>query len=123
MTIELAKQDRSSYHDDVLEGGLEPATNKVVVCPDAIDEYTGGGIALPPEVIEREVMAQIFATVVAIGPDAWKKGGFSRPCEAGDRVMIAKYTGQLFTGADGRKYRIIHDLDVIGRVTHEGVSK
>lgn len=123
MTIELADQDRSSYHDDVLEGGLEPATNKVVVCPDQVEEYTSGGIALPPETLEREVMAQIFAKVVAIGPDAWKKGNFVRPCEVGDRVMIAKYTGQLFTGPDQRRYRIIHDLDIIGRVTAEGVSK
>jgi len=38
-------------------------------------------------------------------------------------VMIAKFTGQLFTGADGRRYRVIHDLDIIGKVTKKGVKK
>lgn len=119
MTIELV--DRSGTYDDILDGGLEPANNKVVVRPDPIPMMTAGGIHLPEETIERDMLAQIFATLVAVGPDAWK--GKTAPATVGDRVMIAKFTGQLFTGPDGEKYRIIHDLDIIGRVVVEGVNK
>lgn len=119
--IELADQSRMGMGEDRLNGGLEPANNKVVVRPDHVNDCTAGGIALPAEVVEREVMAQIFATLVAVGPDAWK--GKTPPAEMGERVMIAKFTGQLYTGPDGKRYRIIHDLDIIGRVTSEGVGK
>jgi co-chaperonin GroES (HSP10) len=122
MTIELADQDRTGlYEDAIVDGGLLPANNKVVIRPVHIAEFTTGGIALTDETIEREVMAQIFAILIAVGPDAWK--GKTIPAVVGDTVMVAKFTGQLFTGPDGKRYRIIHDLDVIGKVVTEGVSK
>lgn len=117
-----AFENREQVQDKPVDGGFEPANNKVVVLPDFIQRYSQGGIAMPTELVEKEEYAQIFATLVAIGPDAWKDRK-TPPAEIGDRVMIAKYTGQLFTGADGRRYRVIHDLDIIGRVTKEGVKK
>lgn len=117
-----AFENREQVQDKPVDGGFEPANNKVVVLPDFIQRYSQGGIAMPTELVEKEEYAQIFATLVAIGPDAWKDRK-TAPAEIGDRVMIAKYTGQLFTGADGRRYRVIHDLDIIGRVTKEGVKK
>lgn len=105
-----------------LDGGFEPANNKVVVLPDYVPRYSAGGIAIPDDITEREEMAQIFAVLVAVGPDAWKDRK-TQPAAPGDRVMIAKFVGQLFTGPDGRRYRVIHDLDIIGKVTKKGVRK
>jgi co-chaperonin GroES (HSP10) len=107
--------------EEEIGGGFEPANNKVVVYPDPIPRTSEGGIAIPDEIAERQEFAQIFATLCAVGPDAW--AGRQAPAAPGDRVMIAKYTGQLFTGADGNRYRVIHDLDIIGKVTQKGVCK
>lgn len=117
-----AFEDRESWEDKPIDGGFEPANNKVVVLPDSVPKYSAGGIAMPDDLVEKEEYAQIFAQLVAIGPDAWKDRK-TPPAGVGDRVMIAKFTGQLFTGADGRRYRVIHDLDIIGKVTKEGVKK
>jgi co-chaperonin GroES (HSP10) len=117
-----AFSDRETCQELPIDGGFEPANNKVVVLPDPIMRESAGGIALPDELIFKEEMAQIFATLVAVGPDAW---GDKRAAaaEVGDRVMIAKFTGQLFTGPDNRRYRVIHDMDIIGKITREGVRK
>ena len=105
-----------------IEGGFEPANNKVLVLPDAVAKYSTGGIALPQELLEKEEYAQIFATLVAVGPDAWRDKK-TAAAAVGEKVMIAKFTGQLFTGPDGRRYRVIHDTDIIGKVTKDGVKR
>src|SRR3990170_141687 len=117
-----AFEDREATQEQPIDGGFEPANTKVLVLPDPVKTHSAGGIALPADLIEKEDFSQIFPLVVAIGPDAWKD---RKPpaAEVGDRVMIAKFTGQLFTGADGRRYRVIHDLDIIGKVTKKGVKK
>ena len=116
-------EDRESIEDKPIDGGFEPASNKVLVLPDPVSDRSSGGIVFTDAAVEQEEYAQIFATLIAIGPDAWKDKGRTRPAEVGDRVMIAKFTGQLFTGSDGRRYRVIHDLDVIGKVTKDGVKR
>lgn len=116
-----AFEDRESVEADTLDGGFEPANNKVLVLPDPVSTHSAGGIAMPADLIEKQEYAQIFATLVAIGPDAWKDRK-TPAAGVGDRVMIAKFTGQIFTGPDGRRYRVIHDLDIIGKITRDGVK-
>jgi co-chaperonin GroES (HSP10) len=118
----IEDQNRESVQERPVDGGFEPANNKVLVLPDPVPTESVGGIKFPGDVIEREEFSQIFATLVAIGPDAWKDRK-TPPAGVGDRVMIAKFTGQLFTGPDGRRYRVIHDLDIIGKITKDGVKK
>ena len=115
-------ESRESVQEKPCEGGFEPANNKVLILPDPVPTRSAGGIEYPKELVEKEEFAQIFGTLVAVGPDAWKDGR-TPGAELGDRVMIAKFTGQLFTGPDGRRYRVIHDLDIIGRVTKEGCKR
>lgn len=115
-------EDRESCQERPLDGGFEPGNNKVLVCPDPVPTQSAGGIAFPKDLVEREEYAQIFATLVSIGPDAWKDR--KTPVAAvGEKVMIAKFTGQLFTGPDGRRYRVIHDTDIIGKVTSSEVKR
>jgi chaperonin GroES len=69
---------------------------------------------------EREKYATVKGTLIAAGENAWEEAAarspaFTRP-QPGDRIMIAKYGGILFKGADGDDYRIMNDEDVIARL-------
>lgn len=101
--------------------GFEPAGHLVLVLPRSVAHQSAGGIALPDEHVERLEMAQIFARVIDIGPNAWFDEEHPRAA-VGDEVMIAKFVGQLFTGGDGKRYRVINDKDIIGIVTSQKVK-
>lgn len=100
--------------------GFSPCGTVILIAPDPVPTSTTGGIALPDDIIARNELGQIFGYVVAVGPNAW----FDEPsprCAVGDRVMFAKFVGQLFTGPDGRRYRAINDKDIVG-VIHQEVK-
>ena len=105
------------------EAGIEPKGHLVLVLPDQVARQSPGGIAIPDEVLERDEMAQIFAQIVKLGPTCWYDEGGQKRAKVGDRVMIAKYVGQLITGADGLRYRVINDKDVLCVITEDGVKK
>lgn len=94
--------------------GITPLDVRVLVRPDAVSDKVGG-IFLPDSVKEQDRFAQMKATLVAAGANAWceaKAGaGFVAP-EPGARVLIAKYGGILVKGDDGEDYRIMNDADV-----------
>ena len=54
------------------KSGIEPRGNRVLVKPDAIEEYSAGGILVPEQIRERHDSAASYGTVVAVGPDAWQ---------------------------------------------------
>lgn len=98
--------------------GFNPLDVRVLVKPDAVEEKTKGGIILPDEHRDREKMAMLKGTLVAVGVNAWEEAAsrsaaFVRP-EPGARVLIAKYGGIALTGDDGADYRLMNDEDVIG---------
>lgn len=97
--------------------GIVPLDVRVLVRPDDVEKKTAGGIFLPEQHQEREQYAQIKATLVAVGVNAWTEAkanaAFVAPAP-GDRVLIAKYGGIVVDGADGAKYRIMNDADVTG---------
>lgn len=102
--------------------GIVPMDKRVLVKPDTVETTTKGGIILPS--VEREQMAQVKATIVAVGETAWSEAmhdarnfgvEFNRP-GAGSRVMIAKYGGIEVKGADGETYRLLNDEDVTARL-------
>lgn len=94
--------------------GITPLDVRVLVRPDAVSDKVGG-IFLPDSVKEQDRFAQMKATLIAAGANAWceaKAGaGFVAP-EPGARVLIAKYGGILVKGDDGADYRIMNDADV-----------
>jgi chaperonin GroES len=100
--------------------GVVPLDLRVVVRPDPVEQKTAGGIILVAETTEREKYATVKGTLIAAGENAWEEAAarsahFARP-RPGDRIMIAKYGGILFKGADGDDYRIMNDEDVIARL-------
>jgi co-chaperonin GroES (HSP10) len=75
-------------------------------------------IFIPETVRKGEVLLEQRAVVVEIGPHCWP----NEPARAkpGDRVMIAGFTGQALKGpADGELYRMVNDLDIFAKITHE----
>ena len=95
--------------------GIAPLDMRVLVKPDPIVERTAGGIILADQTKDQQKFAQVKATLVAFGCNAWAEAkhaiGFQAP-QAGDRVLIAKYGGVNVKGDDGEEYRILNDEDV-----------
>lgn len=108
--------------------GVQPVEFKVLVKPSAVEvdpalaRAKAAGIQLPAEVLERELMAQIVATLLAVGGNAFEDWKPPIP-KVGDTVLIAKYSGISVKGSDGEEYRMLHDKDISGIITDEGVSR
>lgn len=102
--------------------GIIPMDKRVLVKPDNVESISKGGIILPS--VEKEQMAQMKATVVAVGETAWSEAihdarnfgvPFAAPA-AGSRVLIAKYGGIEVKGGDGETYRLLNDADITARL-------
>lgn len=109
--------------------GVLPLEYKCVILPEsaevdpAIRRAREAGLEIPRDILDRELLAQIRAVVVAIGGNAfedWKDPVLPSP---GDKVMVAKYAGVTFRGADGEEYRLVNDKDIAGLVTADGVAR
>lgn len=110
-----------------LRPGIDPVEYRVLVKPSefdvdpAIKRAKAAGIKIPDDVMDRELMAQIVAQVVAVGGNAFE--GWKPPIpKSGDTVLIAKYSGITVRGADGEEYRMLHDKDISGIITETGVT-
>ena len=103
------------------ESGIEPLGHRVLVKPILTDRTVGGGIIIPDKLADKEDKAQIKATLIAVGPTAWRAeglGGF--PWAApGDTVIIGKYSGVFLKGTDGVNYRIVNDDELQARLNEE----
>lgn len=106
------------------KSGVVPMDKRVLVKPDSAERRTAGGIIIPEANAERKDMAMTKATIIAVGETAWSEAihdarnfgvAFDAPA-TGSRVMIAKYGGVEIEGADGEKYRLLNDEDVIARL-------
>jgi chaperonin GroES len=105
--------------DTSFQAGVRVCGHRVLVLPDEAERETKGGILLPDQTTDREALAQIHGTLICIGPSAWadqKTGPWAKP---GDRVIFGKYAGLYYDGRDGRKYRIVNDLDIVAVIDKE----
>jgi len=104
------------------KSGFLPLGHRLLVKPDEVEKKTQSGIILAQETTGRDEMAQIRGTVVAVGDGCWKDTPTPNWAAPGDRVVFGKYSGLMWDGADGSKYRILNDLDVVGRLEEENAS-
>jgi co-chaperonin GroES (HSP10) len=108
--------------------GLVPLEYKVLVHPSAAEvdpalaRAKAAGLTLPQEVLDKELAAQVVATLLATGGNAFEDWKDPKP-KVGDRVLIGKYAGIGIRGADGLEYRVINDKDVAGIITRDGVGR
>ena len=97
---------------------IKPCSYHVLVRPDNVAERQGT-IFLPAASVQREQMAQVVGTIVAIGPTAWK--GFDDGdawAAVGDRVSYAKYGGVLMKDPEtDEHFRLLLDKDIVAIVS------
>lgn len=108
--------------------GIQPVEFRVLVKPSDVDvdpalaRAKAAGLKLPPDVLERELMAQIIGELVAVGGNAFEDWKGAIP-KVGDTVLISKYSGITLKGADEVEYRMLNDKDISGVITKPGVSR
>ena len=104
--------------------GFIPLDKRILVLPDVVEEKIGS-LYVPDSVKEQKQWAQTKATLIAVGETAWSEATYDAekhglaftPPQPGDRVLYAKYEGQSFDGADGKKYVIMNDADLVARLS------
>lgn len=105
-----------------LDPGIDVFEFNILVLPREVEEKTSSGIYIPDQSREREEEAGIEGIVVGVGEFAFHfeaSDGEVQPWDkrpqVGETVMFARYAGgRNFIGADGRRYRIMKDKDVLG---------
>lgn len=98
------------------KSGIVPKGHRVLILPDTVETVTESGIVISVGTnVDRERLAQLKGTIVAVGDTAWHDQPVSW-AKVGDHVIFGKYSGLIYTGEDELEYRIINDLDVVATV-------
>jgi len=106
---------------DLNTSGIQPVEYKVLVLPDEVESKTKKGIIKPDETVDAERRALSIGTLVARSPYAFNFEAGMSPIEPGTRVLYAKYAGGEIKGpADGLRYRIMTDKDILGIIVATG---
>jgi|SRR5208283_745301 len=106
--------------------GLHPLGHCVLVKPFEMKSYATK-LIIPDSAKERSMMIEMFATVVEVGPEAWR-GEKNPRCAPGDKVMISRWSGHIQTGPlDKLLYRMVNAEDIFSlldpAVTEEKVNE
>ena len=112
---------------------MEEENKKKVIIPvgwtllvkiDKVPEQTRSGLFVPAGARERQQLQAIEGTLEAVGDEAWLKfdKNSARP-QLGDRVIFAKYGGQVYVmnenEPDAQEYRFLNDQDILGIIREE----
>jgi co-chaperonin GroES (HSP10) len=95
------------------DSGIHPKGARVLVLPEQVEKQSKGGIVFHDEAVKREEMAQTKGVVVEVGPDCWLDQNTQEWAKVGDTIVFGRYAGVFYDGKDGKKYRLINDLDVV----------
>ncbi len=99
------------------KSGIAPTGGHLLVLPKRVDEKTAGGIILIPDAQDKQQRAATEGTLVAIGESAWRDLDDGSPwANIGDKISYSLYAGVEMPGADGEKYMLINDVDVLARL-------
>ena len=94
------------------ESGLQPVEDKVLLLPDKVSDMAGQFLVKPDIVKAQEQMAQVRATLIAIGSNAFENWDEPIP-KIGNRVYVCRYAGiDGIKGADGEIYKICDQRDI-----------
>lgn len=95
----------------------------VLVKPDEVKTKTDSGIILTIDE-NKEALAQVYGTIVALGPNAWKAFDDGEPwAKVGDKIVYSKYGGKILLDKEsGVKYTMLRDEDVLAVITEEEVT-
>jgi len=93
------------------ESGVIPCEYRCVVKLDEAEKKKGS-ILLPDDKVDRNRMASVHGTLVAVGGNAFQDWRDPIP-RVGDRVVIMKYAGQFREADPQDPYRICNDKDIL----------
>jgi len=97
--------------------GIYPTAFQVLILPDPVQEKTKGGIILTDETKEADQHAAIEGTLIAASPLAFTyedaPNWSAQKPKPGQKVIIARYGGNLFKGNDGKEYRLLEDKNIL----------
>lgn len=93
--------------------GIKPLDLKVLVRPDPAETKSAGGIIIPDAVSDKQKFAVVKATLIAVGPNAFREWGDGNAPQAGARILMAQYAGARVKGDDEADYILMNDEDVI----------
>jgi chaperonin GroES len=94
--------------------GIVPLDLRILVKPDPVEEVTKGGIILADTTRDKQKYAATKATLVAVGANAFKEWGANALVPVpGARVCYAQYAGAEQKGADGERYCVMNDADLL----------
>lgn len=99
---------------------LKPFLHRVLLKMEDVEEVDetfkavrAAGLAIPEMAKEKEQNAVVWGTVVSVGPTAFNDyGGDPSWLKAGDKVVIAKYSGKQIT-VGKEKFTVVNDEDVV----------
>lgn len=95
------------------KSGFRATGHRLLLLCEEVETKTESGIVLTSKTIDQNKNANVTATVIEIGHDAWSDKSTDY-CDVGDKILIGQYVGKFHTShIDGREYRFIADLDVI----------
>ena len=102
------------------KSGMHITGHRIILAPKGGETITAGGIFIPEKNAEKNEAATVWATVLEIGTECFSDK-YTDYCDVGDRVLIGKYCGKTEKSPkDGKRYRIINDLDIIA-VMEDGI--
>jgi co-chaperonin GroES (HSP10) len=111
--------------DDRIDDILNPAGYHILVRilpPEkSLKRWQNSNLVMPDETRDREWLAQLWALVIKLGPDAYQdeRRFQSRWCKAGDHILMRPYVGTRFM-VRGALYALINDDTVLAVVTDPG---
>lgn len=94
--------------------GIEPMEFNVLVEAFEVENKTKGGLLLPDDHVDKVQFAQTRGRLVAVSAGAFSD--LLDRAEPGETVIYAKHVGVFVDGADGKRYKLIKDKDVLARV-------
>jgi co-chaperonin GroES (HSP10) len=107
--------------------GIQPIRDLILIKAEEEVKSKDSVIILPPGAEQKELLAQTFGTVIAMGPTCYSyekvQYGVEMGIEPGARVQFAKYQGIVVTGEDSQEYRLIRDDDIMALVTEKVTKK
>jgi len=107
---------------DECKSDLIPTGFNLIIAMPAIEKTTAGGLHLPDEIVERNRYNQVRGRIVAMSPAAFDFANFppENIPKVGDAVLIARHSGTMNEGVDGRDYRVVLDKDICAIVKETG---
>jgi len=120
---QAAAEYEPNYDKSINQSGIHPVEYKCLVKLDEVKNTTDSGIVISlGDESEREAMAQVKGTLVAIGHNAFFDWNWKPPL--GSRVMIAKHEGIICRGADQEEtelgaYRLVSDKQIAAVLVEE----